>query len=213
MIRLFATGLFISFLGTLPLGTLNITAMQLSLSEGIGPAMWFSLGALLVETGYVRLSLVAMGWVRAHKSLFRSLEWLSVVFILALAAGSFVAASHPAAGSNPVLNSPLPRFLLGVTMSAVNPLQIPFWFGWSAILFQRKILQTGEAYYMVYLAGIGLGTFAGNSAFIFGGRYLADTLSARQGLMNGLIGGIFLLTALLQLWKLLRHNKNAAEKL
>ena len=73
MLRIFATGLVISFLGTLPLGTLNIAAMQISITDGIAPAMYFVLGALLVEVIYVRVSLVAMKWVMSHKNLLSSL--------------------------------------------------------------------------------------------------------------------------------------------
>ena len=69
LLRIFFTGMFISFLGTLPLGTLNISAMQISVSDGVRPAFYFALGALLVEMIYVRLSLVAMNWVRKQKRL------------------------------------------------------------------------------------------------------------------------------------------------
>ncbi|WP_315815821.1 hypothetical protein [Paraflavitalea speifideaquila] len=68
LLRIFITGLFISFLGTLPLGTLNVAAMQLSVTDGLRPAFYFALGALLVEMVYVRLSLVAMDWVRKQKN-------------------------------------------------------------------------------------------------------------------------------------------------
>src|SRR5688572_7547992 len=93
--RISLTGLFISFLGTLPLGTLNVAAMQISVTDGILPAIYFALGAMVVEIVYVRVSLVAMEWVRKHKRLFALLEWLSLAMIVALAITTFIAASHP----------------------------------------------------------------------------------------------------------------------
>jgi hypothetical protein len=60
LVRIFFTGLFISFLGTLPLGTLNIAAMQIAVSDGVAPALYFVLGALIIEIIYVRISLVGM---------------------------------------------------------------------------------------------------------------------------------------------------------
>src|SRR6476660_123973 len=95
LLRIFLTGMFISFLGTLPLGTLNISAMQIAVSDGIRPALLFALGALLVEIIYVRISLVAMNWVTKQKKLLRKLEWGTVIVILALAISSFVAAADP----------------------------------------------------------------------------------------------------------------------
>ena len=67
LLRIFFTGLFISFLGCLPLGTLNIAAMQISVTDGIGPAINFSLGALLVEMLYVRVSIVGIDWIRKQE--------------------------------------------------------------------------------------------------------------------------------------------------
>ena len=59
-IRIFFTGLLVSFLGSLPLGTLNIAAMQIGISSGALMALYFSFGSLLAEMVYVRASLVAM---------------------------------------------------------------------------------------------------------------------------------------------------------
>lgn len=213
LFRIFITGLCISFLGALPLGTLNIAAMQISVSDGIRPAIYFSLGALLVEICYVRLSLVAMDWVRKQKRLFRWLEWFTLLVIAALAVTSFIAAAHPSgSGKNIILSNTMHRFLLGMTMSAVNPVQIPFWFGWSTVLFTKKILLPRHDHYNVYILGIGLGTFIGNAVFIFGGRLMVDRLNANQHVLNWVIGGIFAITAIIQLWRMLRH-KDAAEQL
>lgn len=210
--KIFITGLFISFLGALPLGTLNVAAMQISVMDGIVPAFCFSAGALLVEVVYVRLSLVAMDWVRKQKKLFRWLEWITLVVIVTLAVFSFIAASDKMAHKNIILSNTLPRFWLGVMMSAINPMQIPFWFGWSTVLFTKRILLPRNDNYNIYIAGIGIGTFIGNSLFILGGRLLVERLDRNQNILHWVIGSIFALTALLQLWKMLRH-KDAAEKL
>jgi threonine/homoserine/homoserine lactone efflux protein len=206
--RLFSTGLLISFLGTLPLGTLNVLAARMAADDGIGPAIWFSLGTLIVEMVYVRLSLVAMDWIRRRQKWIRLLEILTVIVILFLAIGSFWAAAHPHKGRNTVIGflppAPVPRLLTGMLLSAINPLQIPFWFGWSTVLFSKKILQPRNDHYTIYIAGIGLGTFAGNAVFIFGGRLLITALDKQQPLVNSVIGIIFTLTAGWQLRKFLR---------
>ena len=135
--------MLVSFLGSLPLGTLNVAAMQISVSDGIYAAMLFSAGSLLAEIMYVRLSLVAMDWIRKQEKIFRILEWVTLAIVLALAVTSFYAALHPKVGKNIILSSNMPTILLGFTMSVVNPVQIPFWFGWSTVLFTKKY--SGEA--------------------------------------------------------------------
>jgi threonine/homoserine/homoserine lactone efflux protein len=104
------------------------------------------------------------------------------------------------------------RFLLGVMLSAISPMQIPFWFGWSTILFTKNILLPKNSYYNLYIVGIGLGTLMGNCVFIFGGKFIVQKLNTNQNLLNWIIGGIFALTAIILLIKILLH-KDASKKL
>jgi len=212
-INVFLWGLMISFLGSLPLGTLNVAAMQIGIQESVLQALYFSLGSLLVEMIYVRLSLVGIDWVRKQAKLMKAMEWITFFIILALAVGSFIAATHEGgAAKNVLLNNNMHRFLLGMLMCAINPVQIPFWFGWSTVLFTKKILSPVPMQYNSYIIGIGLGTLLGNAVFIFGGKYLVSRIANSEQYLNWVIGGIFALTAILQLIKILRH-KDAVEQL
>ena len=78
LLAIFFTGMLISFLGSLPLGSLNVSAMQLAIAENTKNAIRFSLGVALVEILYVRLSLTGIGWVIAHRQWFYTLEWITV---------------------------------------------------------------------------------------------------------------------------------------
>ena len=212
--RVFFWGMMISFLGSLPLGTLNILAMKISVEEDIKNAIYFSCGSLLTEMIYVRISLVGIDWIRKQKKIFKWLEWITFFIVVALAVGSFMTAlkNHPS-GQSVENNLPdIHRFLLGIFLSAISPMQIPFWFAWSTILFTRKILQPNNANYNLYIVGIGLGTLLGNSVFIFGGKWIVGKLHTNQNILNYVIGGIFTLTAIIQLIRILTH-KGAAEKI
>ncbi|UAY53406.1 LysE family transporter [Ferruginibacter albus] len=207
MFRIFLWGLIISFLGTLPLGTLNVAAMQIGLQESIIHALFFSLGCLLIEVLYVRISLVGIDWIRKQKRLMQIMEWATLFIIVALAIGSFVAAAkHGGNAKNVLLQNNMNRFLLGMLMCAINPVQIPFWFGWSTVLFTKGVLQPVKAQYNFYIIGIGIGTFAGNCVFIFGGHWIVSKIANSEQYLNWVIGGIFTITAILQLVKILRHK-------
>lgn len=201
--------MLISFLGSLPLGTLNVAAMQIGIQESIREAIWFALGSLLVEMAYVRISLVGIDWVRKQYKLMKVMEWVTLGIIVALAVGSFVAALKTGSSGhvkNGFLHLNIHRFLLGMLMCAINPVQIPFWFGWSTVLFTKNILAPATRYYNLYILGIGLGTLSGNCVFIFGGKWLVDRIANSERYLNWVIGGIFTLTALIQLIKILRHK-------
>ena len=212
LVKVFFWGMMVSFLGSLPLGTLNVAAMQISVQESIHNAILFSLGSLTVEMIYVRISLVGINWVRRQKKLFRYMEWITVAIVLALAIGSFAAAMKPHAAKNVVLNNNINRYALGVMLSAINPVQIPFWFGWSTVLFTKNILKPKNSFYNLYIIGIGIGTLLGNFVFIFGGKWIVTMLNGNQNLLNWIIGGIFTVTAVIFLIKILMH-KDGLKKL
>lgn len=213
LLRIFFWGLMISFLGSLPLGTLNVAAMQIGIQESIKDALYFSLGSLLVEMVYVRISLVGIDWVRKKQKLMKAMEWITLAIIAALAVGSFIAAAkHGTGHKNVILQNNMHRFLLGAFMCAINPVQIPFWFGWSTVLFTKKILYPLNAHYNIYIIGIGLGTLMGNAVFIFGGKWATDRIANSEQYLNWVIGGIFAITAIIQLWRILNH-KDAVDKI
>lgn len=197
-------GFAISALGSLPLGTLNVAALQVSMEEGVLQGIYFSIGAALVEVAYVRLSLSGIQWMQSKEALLKWLDWLSLAIIIVLAVGSFWAAIHPTASKSFVLQTSLPYFILGLLMSALNPVQIPFWFGWSAILYGKGVLKPQKKYYKFYILGIGLGTLSGLAVFVYGGPLLLVGLKAGKSVVNYTIGGVFLFTAILQGIRLVR---------
>ena len=210
--KVFLWGMIVSFLGTLPLGTLNVAAMQISVQESIRNAIYFSLGSLLTEMIYVRISLVGINWIRKQKILFKWMNWIALGIVLALAAGSFIAATSEHHAKNVMLNNNMNRFVLGVLLSSISPMQIPFWFGWSTVLFSKNILRPKNSFYNFYIVGIGLGTLLGNCVFIFGGKYIVEKLNANQNILNWVIGGIFAVTAIIMFIRILMH-KDAIQKL
>lgn len=212
LVKVFFWGMMVSFLGSLPLGTLNVAAMQISVTESIKNAIYFSIGSLLTEMFYVRISLVGINWIRKQKVLFKWMEWIALAIVVALAAGSFIAAMHAHHAKNVMLNNNMNRFVLGLLLSAISPMQVPFWFGWSTVLFQKNILQPKNSFYNFYIVGIGLGTLAGNCVFIFGGKYIVQELNANQSILNWVIGAIFAITAVIMLVRILLH-KDAVRKL
>ena len=204
--------MIISFLGTLPFSTLNITAIQISIQENVHNALSYSVGTLVAEMILVRIALVGINWVRKQKVILKWFEWISVIIIVAFAIGSFIAGSKGTGAKNVMLNNNMNRFILGMMMSTLNPMHVPFWFAWSTVLFTKKLLKPGELYYNIYVFAIGLGTFLANCIFIFGGKIIVKQFYTNQNVLNWILGAIFVLTALIQLVKILWH-KDALEKL
>jgi len=202
LMKVFWWGALISFLGSLPLGVLNVTATRLSVGNGVPAAFGFAAGAMSVELVYVCITLRAMNWVSKRIKLFRLFEWVTTALILALAINSMIAAVNMQKISSIVPAESAHAFFSGMLLSALNPLHIIFWFGWSTISIEKKILQTNKTNYNFYTIGIGLGTIAGFAVFIYGGNYIIHQLLFNQTLINWIIGIILLITAIVQVYKI-----------
>jgi threonine/homoserine/homoserine lactone efflux protein len=166
----------------------------------------FSFGLIVVDVFYIYLTLRAMQWIQSKKQLFKALEWVTLAIVFSLAASNFYAALHPSVHKNVLLSNSLPRFVLGFLMNALNPLQIPFWFGWTTVLFSKKILQPRWKHYHLFVAGASIGFFAALLIFIFGGRLIAEKISSHQSIVYLVIGGIFVATGLVQIWKMTKKK-------
>lgn len=202
MPRALLVGLLVSFLGSLPLGTMNIAAIRIAVYDGTANAFIYSFGSLLAELLYVRLVLVAMHWVRTQYKLFRFLEWVTLLVIVALALGSLIAAIKPAGDINVYEGHVSHPFIWGLLISITNPLHIPFWLGWTTVLVNKNMLPATKSAYRFYMIGIGVGTITGFMVFIYGGKYFAHQLKEHQQVMSAVIGLVLLVTACIQAYKM-----------
>lgn len=196
----------ISFLGSLPLGTLNIAAMQIAVQETVRRALAYALGVAIVEILYVRLSLKGIDWIIANSKIFYILEWVTVVLFFVLAISSFmISRRSESKQKNILLNNKVNRFWLGLTMSAVNPVQIPFWFLWSSYLYSTGLLKASSYYFNAYTLGIGVGTVTGLLIFIYGGKWIVQRLNTRQRTINFIVALVFFVSAIVQLTRVLSN--------
>ena len=205
MLFTFILGFFLSFLGQLPLGTMSITATQLSVQENFSNAWKYAFGVTLIEMVYLRLVLSGVGWIMQHALFFRILNWITLIFFLVLGLMSFIAAGKQDTGEKALLlNNRINRFSLGISMSALNPAQIPFWFIWSGYFLERGWLAPGYPSFNWFTLGCGLGTLAGLALYMYGGNYLVVKMKTSNKTLNKIMGIIFMLAAVFQLYRLIK---------
>ncbi|HZV68507.1 MAG TPA: LysE family transporter [Saprospiraceae bacterium] len=204
----FSAGVVISFIGSLPLGTVNVAALQLSMTEGYLTAWWFALGGLLAEIIYIQMSFLIKDRIMRYQLVRKSLQWISFVFIFFLAIFSFISAirnNHEE--GNMLLANTVPVFFYGFILMAINPLQIPFWTGWGALLQEKQIMQSKARDYNLFTLGAAIGSIAGSILFISGGRMISTHFEGELNIINWVIGAVFLLAATLQLYKIFSFKK------
>lgn len=205
-------GFIASFLGSLPLGTMNVTAAAVAVHNGTSAAFIYSAGSMLVELIYVRLLLMAMDTFYKRKSLLLIFEWVTIALLLTISVSSMVAAINMTGFVSPLPVNALSPFFLGMALSALNPLHLVFWFGWSTIFIQKKVLLPTGINYNFYVSGIGIGTISGFAVFIFGGNYLVKRFASGQVILNWIVGIILFITAAIQVYKIHRRKIESLKK-
>ncbi|NOT51137.1 MAG: LysE family transporter [Chitinophagaceae bacterium] len=204
MIQVLFSALLISFLGQLPFGNMNLTATQLAVQEGLKNAWKYALGIVLVEMIYLRLALTAMDWIVENSLVFKIMGWLTVVVFLALGILSLIMARKQTGEKKGLLlNNKLDRFVLGVSISAINPVQIPFWFIWSTQLIQGNVLQTTFTDFNFFTGGAAVGSIGGLAVYIYGGKWAISKMKASNKQLNTFMGVVFILAALWQLYNMI----------
>lgn len=172
-LQLFYRAFIISFLGSLPLGMLNLTAFEIAVTKTVNQAIVFSIAAVLVELVAVRLILF-----KSTNAIFKSkrltlLIPATIAVLIYLSLSSFNKAGQPGieskAGLFANIQSP---FLLGLSMSAINPMHIPFWITWNTVLINKKVLERNFYSHLIYLAAIGIASLSALMLFVFFGKYV-----------------------------------------
>ena len=200
----FFLGWLLSFLGQLPLGTMSFTATQIAVQENFKKAWQYSVGAAIIEIVYLRIVLTGVNWILQHKIFFNVLGWLTVGIFLLLGILSFITARKQVADKKALLlDNNLNRFWLGISMSMLNPAQIPFWFIWSSYFLDTKLLRAGYNEFNVFTVGAGFGTLAGLAMYIYVGNWLILRMKTSNKRLNTLMGVVFVIAAMAQLYRML----------
>jgi len=196
-------GLILSFLGQLPLGTLSMTATQIAVQESFSSAWKYSIGVALIELVYLRLVLSGMQWITGHQVLFNIFNWTTVILFGVFGLLSFKEAQRQGKEKKALLlNYRLNRFLLGASMSALNPIQIPFWFVWSGYFLSQGWLEPSFSVFNIFTLGAALGTVGGLVVYMYGGNWLVSKMKTSNRMLNKIMGVIFITAAFAQLFRL-----------
>jgi len=208
-LKLFGYVLTISFLGSLPVGTLNINVAGLVINKRIPDAFAFALGAILVEMIVVRIALATVKKLKALRHLYKFFNGITCLILFSFAGMILYAALRMQKLETTLPLTSQHPFLSGLILSVLNPLHLPFWIGWTAILQSKGIFWHSRSSYNIYVFGIGVGTTA--AFLIYGtlGNILIEFLRQKQTMLNWVIGLSLLMTAFVQFYKgFIRQNTN-----
>lgn len=161
-------GFIVSFLGSLPLGYLNIIGVEVFSKLGINSLVLYLFGVILVEAIVIYFTVIFANQLAKNKKILKFIDFFAVFFFLLLAY-LFYANSNQTTEEHNYLDDYVhySPFLIGMVLCGLNFLQIPFWMGWNLYLMNAKSISLIKKLKFYYILGTLVGTFFGMLTAIF----------------------------------------------
>ena len=155
-------GFLVSFLGSLPLGYLNIIGVEVYTNYFLESLMFYLIGVLCVEAVVIYFTIVFANQLIANKKWMKNIDFFAVLFLLGLAFLFFRGASPSIQQSDYIKDYiQYSTFVIGMVLCAFNFLQIPFWVGWNLFLLNANRIDLQGTLKLYYIVGTLVGTFFG----------------------------------------------------
>lgn len=196
-------GLLVSFIGSIPLGYLNIIGFEIYSKFGINSLVFYLFGVISVEVFVVYFTLIFARKLVNNKKLMKAIDYFAILFLFILAY-SFYAHSNQTTGKQNdldklVMYSP---YLIGMLLNCVNFLQFPFWTGWNLYLMNGNYITIENKLKYYYVIGTALGTFLGMLALVLILNSLSqNTTFFSQYVIPIIIPLFFIVLAFIQMYK------------
>jgi len=202
----------VSFIGSIPLGAINLTALQIYLQRDLKSVVYFSFATSAIEFVYSFFAIKGEGLISSNSSLDLFFNYISIVVLFVLGVTSLLSKSKVLSrksleeADNPNLPHPyIASLRKGFTLGLLNPLAIPFWIVMIGVLEKQNLIQTKSNFEVLSLMlGIGLGGWICVICFAFISGKIIQKKEFRLTVVNQIIGVIFLGLGIYQVYKLFK---------
>jgi threonine/homoserine/homoserine lactone efflux protein len=203
------SGLIVSYIGSLPMGYLNLIGMNIYLTSGFTSLVLFISGIMLVEFFIIWGTLAFSGWLAHQDKLVTRLRIFTAVFMFTLAGWLYFGQpQHSAEPMGAIATSDhFGLFLLGAGLSMLNFMQIPFWAGWNIYLITNNLVFNKGWLRFVFIVSAVVGTLGGMVTFTLSVREISEWFNSDLNkVMKWLLPLIFLLLGLQQTVAIIRAS-------
>jgi threonine/homoserine/homoserine lactone efflux protein len=188
-----------SFLGTLPLGMLNLTILQLALAKKREQAFWFSLGATVIEFLQIGITLLGMNVLLTIPQLSQGIALISIPVLLYLGFVNLKKRSDTEGASLTTKSA----FRQGMVLAFANVVVYPYWLLWGHLFVQNGWLQPTPTAYFYFSFSAAIGTLGAFLFFILLGKIMWKRLNRVQYVIDKVIAFSFFGFAAFQFFKLI----------
>ncbi|MFN8340239.1 MAG: LysE family transporter [Cyclobacteriaceae bacterium] len=155
VLQVFLVGAVVSFLGSVPPGTLNLLVLQLGMQNKIKAALRFALAVAIIEYPYAWIAVVFEQWITASPVVQDNFHLIGATVMTLLGVLGIWSARKPGRLHQKFEDS---GFRRGLVLSILNPQAIPWWIAMTAGLkLEGWIVLDTSLQLHAYLLGTAIG--------------------------------------------------------
>lgn len=198
-----AIGFGMSYLGFLPPGMLNMTAVRQTIEKGLPSAALFSLGAATTVGVQAAIALFFADLLRTQPIILEVLQYAAIP-IFVLLAYYFYRQGKREIKSNDKKTNQRPYFA-GLLLATFNTIAIPFYFGYCSIFAHKGWIKMEMPFTLFIIAGAALGAFALFVTYSKFAEYIVSKIQFVARNINFILSAFFLLMALIMIFRQLNE--------
>ena len=197
-------GFFIAFLAVIPPGLINMTAAKISLQEGKNEAISFALGASVIIFFQTFIAVLFARFISNHQEIVSTLQEIGIFIFSLLSVYFFWIAKKPKKiKTDSRVKGKSNRFFLGMLLSTLNLLPIPFYVFASMTLAASGYFSFDKIPVAEFVIGVMIGSFTVFYIYIVAFKKIENKTEFLMRNINIIIGSVTTFMAVLTLFKLL----------
>jgi threonine/homoserine/homoserine lactone efflux protein len=197
-------GFFIAFLAVIPPGLINMTAAKISLQEGKNEAISFAIGASVIIFFQTFIAVLFARFISNHQEIVSTLQEIGIFVFSLLSFYFFWIAKKPKKiKTDSRVKGKSNRFFLGMLLSTLNLLPIPFYVFASMTLAASGYFSFDKIPVAEFVIGVMIGSFTVFYIYIVAFKKIENKTEFLMRNINTIIGSVTTFMAVLTLFKLL----------
>ena len=191
-------GIVLSFLGSIPFGTINVTVIESAIIRGFRSALWVIFGAAIIEFIQAAVALKFSDVITRYPITELILFWSSIPIFIGL--GIYYLRQKREPTHEPHGYSRSRGFMKGVIVSTLNVLAIPYWVFYGTYLTSVRVIDpTHDSNIVLFSLGVFAGTVIILMVYARLGVYAKEKFSKLTHHIAPSVGYFFFFLALIQI--------------
>ena len=149
----------VSYIGSIPPGTINVSVMQLSIQRKHRAAIFLAFAASAIEFVYAGVTVQFHIFLNTNETLADYFRIITSVALIGLGLWNIFSKASASSVESKTDTKGRHGFYRGVILGILNPMTIPFWLAITTYLENDGWIDVSNYGFWMYLIGLSAGTF------------------------------------------------------